>query len=48
MFKIVSIISLLGVTALSACNTIAGAGEDIAAGGQAIETTAEDAKRSTY
>lgn len=29
---------------LSACNTVEGAGEDIQAGGKAIEKTAEDVK----
>jgi predicted small secreted protein len=48
MVKILSIVSLLGFTALSACNTVAGAGEDIQAGGQAIENTAEEVRRSTY
>jgi entericidin B len=32
--------------ALSACNTIAGAGEDISAGGQAIEGAAEKTQNS--
>ena len=31
-------------TALSACNTTAGAGKDIKSAGKAIERTAEDAK----
>lgn len=31
---------------LSACNTIEGAGEDIQSGGEAIERSAEDTKRS--
>lgn len=38
---------LLGLVVVNftACNTIAGAGKDIKAGGNAIETTAEDAKK---
>ena len=32
------------VAALSACNTVAGAGEDVSAGGHAITNTAEKAK----
>ncbi|KWN07975.1 entericidin [Burkholderia territorii] len=31
-------------TALAACNTVAGAGRDVAAGGKAISNTAEQAK----
>lgn len=36
-------LALLSVT-LAACNTIAGAGEDLSRGGQAITNTAEKAK----
>jgi entericidin B len=38
---------MVGLVAFSftACNTISGAGKDIKAGGTAIETTAEDAKK---
>lgn len=36
-------LALLGMFAtLSACNTIGGAGRDVAAGGQAISETAEE------
>lgn len=42
------LIALFLVTAsiagLSACNTIAGAGEDVSAGGHAVTNTAEKAK----
>jgi entericidin B len=40
------LIALLGVSVLtlSACNTVAGAGKDVKATGQAIENTAKDAK----
>ena len=48
MVKVLSMISLLGFTALSACNTVAGAGEDIQAGGQAIENTAEEVRQGTF
>jgi entericidin B len=42
----VLMIALLGVFAisLSACNTIAGAGKDVKATGQAVENVANDAK----
>jgi entericidin B len=33
-----------GTATLSACNTVAGAGQDISSGGQAISNTAEKAK----
>ena len=35
---------LMTAGALSACNTISGAGKDIEAGGDAISDTADDAK----
>jgi predicted small secreted protein len=40
------IVALLGmsVISLTACNTVAGAGKDVKATGQAIENTAKDAK----
>ncbi|MCP3709178.1 entericidin A/B family lipoprotein [Paraburkholderia sp. CNPSo 3274] len=38
-----SALALLAVT-LAACNTIAGAGEDLSKGGQAITNSAEKAK----
>lgn len=40
------LLSLLGAfIILPACNTISGAGEDIEAGGEAVESTAEKYKR---
>lgn len=45
MKKIFAVLALIGMaTALSACNTVEGAGKDIKAGGGAIEDTAQDAK----
>lgn len=35
--------ALVLAMAASACNTVAGAGEDMQAAGQAVENTAEDA-----
>jgi predicted small secreted protein len=35
---------IAGTAFLSGCNTVAGAGEDISKGGQAIHNTAEQAK----
>ena len=42
---IVLAIALAGTLAVSACNTVEGAGKDVKAGGNAIEDTARDAKR---
>jgi predicted small secreted protein len=39
----IAVMGLLAV-ALSACNTIAGAGKDVKATGSAVERAAEDAK----
>jgi entericidin B len=40
------LMALIGVAvlALSACNTVEGAGKDVKAGGQAVENAAKDAK----
>lgn len=37
------LLSFAALAALPACNTISGAGQDIGAAGEAIESTAEDA-----
>jgi predicted small secreted protein len=47
MFRIASVIALLGLTGLSACNTVSGAGADIREGGKAIEETAQKVKTGT-
>ena len=36
-------LALLGASALSACNTVEGVGQDVTAAGQAVEQTAEEA-----
>jgi len=41
----VSLTLLLATLALGACNTMRGVGEDVQAGGQAIEGTAERAQQ---
>lgn len=41
-FVFALVISLLAMLALSGCNTIGGAGEDIGAAGEAMSDTAED------
>ncbi len=38
------VFGLMAIMALAACNTVAGAGKDIEAGGEAITDTADDAK----
>ena len=47
-YKRAALGGLLGLLLLaaSACNTMEGAGEDIQSGGEAIERSAEDTKRS--
>lgn len=35
-------LALLGATALAACNTVEGVGEDVQAAGQAVEQTAQE------
>jgi predicted small secreted protein len=37
--------SLTASLAVSACNTVSGAGQDVKAAGEAVSDTAEDAKR---
>lgn len=43
-FAILSIISLISVGVLAACDTIEGAGQDIQGAGQAISETADEAE----
>lgn len=44
MSRLIAVVALFGVVFVTGCNTIAGAGQDIARGGQAISNTAEKAK----
>lgn len=44
MMRLVVLFMIAGIALLAGCNTVAGAGEDISKGGQAIHNTAEDAK----
>ena len=51
MLKKLAVLAMLagfvaGVAAIAGCNTVAGAGADVKAGGQAIENAAD--KRKTY
>jgi predicted small secreted protein len=47
LFRALGLVALLGlVPALSACNTISGAGQDVEAAGQAIEKSAEETKKA--
>ena len=44
--KLAALVILAGfVTGISACNTVAGAGQDVKATGQAIENAADKRKR---
>ena len=45
MRKFVVLAVLAASLAVSACNTISGAGRDVKAAGQAVTNTAEDAKK---
>lgn len=40
------LLALASAFVLSACNTIAGAGQDVKAGGQAVTNAAHDVKQS--
>lgn len=44
MRKIVLMVALAASLGVAACNTVAGAGRDVKSAGQAVTTTAEDAK----
>lgn len=39
---LIALAALLGAGSLAACNTVAGAGEDVQQAGEAVEETAED------
>ncbi len=47
--KLLTILTMLGMlgplAAMSGCNTMAGAGQDVERGGQAIESTARDVQK---
>lgn len=43
-FLITAMLLAFSVTALTACNTVAGAGKDVKKVGEKVEETAEDAK----
>lgn len=44
MTRRIALVMVWGAVFLAGCNTIAGAGQDISKGGQAIENSAEKAK----
>ncbi|WP_018412638.1 entericidin A/B family lipoprotein [Methyloversatilis thermotolerans] len=45
MRKLITLITLCAGFALAGCNTIAGAGKDIEAGGEKVQDTARDVQR---
>lgn len=45
MRKIIVLAAIAATMAVSACNTVSGAGKDMKSAGQAVSTTAEDAKQ---
>ncbi|WP_040123601.1 entericidin A/B family lipoprotein [Paraburkholderia xenovorans] len=44
MMQFIALFLIAGTALLAGCNTVAGAGEDISRGGQAVHNTAEQAK----
>ncbi|WP_408400696.1 MULTISPECIES: entericidin A/B family lipoprotein [Paraburkholderia] len=42
--RLIVLFMIAGTALLAGCNTVAGAGQDISKGGQAIHNSAEDAK----
>ncbi|MGP8473885.1 entericidin A/B family lipoprotein [Burkholderia sp. PR2] len=44
MTRLIALFLIAGTALFAGCNTVAGAGEDISKGGQAIHNTAEQAK----
>lgn len=45
MNKLMALLLLFAIGGLSGCNTIEGAGKDIASGGHAVSDTARDVKK---
>lgn len=45
MTKLIALIVLLSIGALTGCNTIEGAGKDIERGGEKVQDTAKDVKQ---
>jgi entericidin B len=46
MKKILAVVLMLGISgAITACNTMAGAGKDIQRGGEAVQDTAKDVQK---
>lgn len=48
MTRFIALSGFLAAMALSGCNTIAGAGQDIQRGGAAVQDTAEKVQQSTF
>ena len=44
MTRLIALFLIASTTLLAGCNSVAGAGDDISKGGQAVHNTAEDAK----
>jgi predicted small secreted protein len=42
--KLLALVGIAASLALSACNTVAGAGRDVSSAGRAVSNTAEDMK----
>lgn len=48
MTRTIIVAGFATLMALAGCNTVAGVGEDVQAGGVVLENTAKDVKRQTY
>lgn len=44
MRNVLILLAAVGSLAVAACNTVAGAGEDVSSAGRAVSDTAQDAK----
>ena len=48
MTRTIIVAGFASLLVLAGCNTVAGVGEDVQAGGAAVEKTAEEVKAVTY
>ncbi|MGF6595346.1 entericidin B [Paraburkholderia sp. GAS448] len=44
MIRLIALMLIAGTAVLAGCNTVAGAGQDISKGGQAIKNEAQESK----
>jgi len=48
MTRTIIVAGFAALMALAGCNTVAGVGQDVQAGGTVIQNTAQDVKNKTY